>query len=64
MTLWYRSPDLLLGAKNYSSSIDIWSIGCIFAEMARGTPLFSGQGEHDHLIQIFKYPFSKNLSFE
>ena len=34
VTLWYRAPEILLGAKEYSTPIDIWSIGCIFAEMA------------------------------
>ncbi len=33
VTLWYRSPEILLGAKNYACPVDIWSIGCIFAEM-------------------------------
>lgn len=34
VTLWYRAPEILLGCKEYSTPIDIWSIGCIFAEMA------------------------------
>ena len=34
VTLWYRAPEILLGAHEYSTPIDIWSIGCIFAEMA------------------------------
>jgi cyclin-dependent kinase 2 len=34
VTLWYRAPEILLGASSYSTPIDIWSIGCIFAEMA------------------------------
>jgi serine/threonine protein kinase len=34
VTLWYRAPDVLLGSKRYSTSIDIWSAGCIFAGMA------------------------------
>ena len=40
VTLWYRAPELLLGAKDYGSQIDIWSIGCIFAELFIGTVLF------------------------
>lgn len=36
VTLWYRAPEVLLGTKKYSLPVDIWSIGCIFAEMARG----------------------------
>eukprot|EP00050_Salpingoeca_kvevrii_P017292 m.63756 g.63756 ORF g.63756 m.63756 type:complete len:305 (+) comp7477_c0_seq2:52-966(+) len=44
VTLWYRAPDVLMGSNNYSTSIDIWSAGCVFAEMARGgQPLFPGQ---------------------
>ncbi len=40
VTLWYRAPDVLLGSRTYSTSIDIWSIGCIMAEMYTGRPLF------------------------
>jgi len=47
VTLWYRAPDVLLGSKNYTSSIDIWSIGCIFAEMVNMKPLFTGNSELD-----------------
>uniref|UniRef100_A0A671TXT5 Cell division protein kinase 5 n=1 Tax=Sparus aurata TaxID=8175 RepID=A0A671TXT5_SPAAU len=43
VTLWYRPPDVLFGAKLYSTSIDMWSAGCIFAELANaGRPLFPG----------------------
>ena len=45
VTLWYRPPDVLLGSKNYNTSIDIWSVGCIFAEMSNMRPLFPGQKE-------------------
>jgi len=54
VTLWYRAPDILMGSRNYSTSVDIWSIGCIFAEMANGRPLFQGQSESDQLKKIFK----------
>lgn len=54
VTLWYRAPDILMGSKTYSTSVDIWSVGCIFAEMVNGVPLFRGQNEDDQLIQIFK----------
>ena len=40
MTLWYRAPEILLGATKYSCPVDIWSIGCIMAEMASRKPLF------------------------
>lgn len=42
VTLWYRSPEILLGAKTYSTPVDIWSIGCIFVEMINHRPLFPG----------------------
>ncbi|KAL0216578.1 hypothetical protein P9112_008762 [Eukaryota sp. TZLM1-RC] len=54
VTLWYRSVDVLFGSKRYDTAIDIWSIGCIFAEMVSGRPLFPGQNDADQLIKIFK----------
>jgi len=39
-TRWYRAPELLYGARYYTSAIDIWSIGCIFGEMLNASPLF------------------------
>jgi len=53
VTLWYRSPDLLMGSKNYTTAIDMWSVGCIFAEMITGKPLFAGTSEKDQLLKIF-----------
>jgi serine/threonine protein kinase len=47
VTLWYRAPELLLGEEEYSAAIDIWSIGCIFAEIVTKKPLFSGDSELD-----------------
>ncbi|KAJ3113407.1 negative regulator of the PHO system [Phlyctochytrium bullatum] len=54
VTLWYRAPDVLLGSRNYSTSIDIWSAGCIMAEMYSGKPLFPGKTNDDQLMKIFK----------
>jgi cyclin-dependent kinase len=54
VTLWYRAPDILMGSKNYSTSVDIWSVGCIFAETVNRKPLFAGQNEEDQLMKIFK----------
>jgi serine/threonine protein kinase len=54
VTLWYRPPDVLLGSTNYTTSIDIWSAGCIFAEMFIGRPLFPGKNNEDQLFLIFK----------
>lgn len=53
VTLWYRAPELLLGCETYGTPIDVWSIGCIFAEMATNEPLFQGDSEIDQLFQIF-----------
>ncbi|CDS03442.1 Putative CMGC/CDK protein kinase [Lichtheimia ramosa] len=54
VTLWYRAPDVLMGSRQYSTSIDLWSAGCIFAEMASGRPLFPGNSIPDQLQRIFK----------
>lgn len=54
VTLWYRAPELLLGVKSYACSIDIWALGCIFAEMATGVALFIGDSEIDQLQKIFR----------
>lgn len=54
VTLWYRAPDVLLGSRAYTASIDIWSAGCIFAEMCTGKPLFPGTSNDDQLIKIFR----------
>ena len=54
VTLWYRAPELLLGANRYSTSVDVWSIGCIFAEMATGIPLFPGRSDIDQIFRIFQ----------
>ncbi|KAA1119349.1 hypothetical protein PGT21_023037 [Puccinia graminis f. sp. tritici] len=54
VTLWYRAPELLLGAESYTTAIDLWSIGCIFAELILREPLFPGAGEIDQIGKIFK----------
>ncbi|KAF1334863.1 Cmgc/cdk protein kinase, partial [Globisporangium splendens] len=54
VTLWYRAPELLLGATTYSTAVDMWSVGCIFAEILLMKPLFPGRGEIDQMDQIFK----------
>jgi len=53
VTLWYRPPDVLMGSKHYTTTVDMWSIGCIFAEMVTGRPLFPGTSEKDQLYKIF-----------
>jgi cyclin-dependent kinase 2 len=54
VTLWYRAPEILLGSKTYSTPVDLWSIGCIFAEMLNHKPLFPGDSEIDQLFKIFQ----------
>ncbi|XP_021951701.1 cyclin-dependent kinase 4 [Folsomia candida] len=52
VTLWYRSPEVLLGC-TYATPIDMWSVGCIFAELIKRRPLFPGATERDQLEKIF-----------
>ncbi|KAL1128960.1 hypothetical protein AAG570_013494 [Ranatra chinensis] len=55
VTLWYRPPDVLLGSTDYSTSLDMWGVGCIFIEMITGVPTFPGVREtYDQLDKIFK----------
>lgn len=61
VTLWYRAPDILLGSKNYTTSVDIWSVGCIFAEIVSRSPLFQGLNDRDQLIKIFQIRGTPNL---
>lgn len=53
ITLWYRPPELLLGETRYGCAVDIWSAGCIFAEIILGRPIFTGKTEMDQLKLIF-----------
>uniref|UniRef100_A0A0N5A2B3 cyclin-dependent kinase n=1 Tax=Parastrongyloides trichosuri TaxID=131310 RepID=A0A0N5A2B3_PARTI len=54
VTLWYRSPELLLESKYYSTPIDMWSAGCIFAEFLTLKPLFPGRGELEQIRRIYE----------
>lgn len=54
VTLWYRAPEILLGSKHYSTSVDVWSAGCIFFELSLMRPLFPGDSEIDQLFRIFR----------
>ena len=54
VTLWYRAPEVLLGAKHYAPAVDMWSVGCIFAELARKQAIFPGDSELQQLLHIFK----------
>ncbi|KAH6559298.1 hypothetical protein KP509_1Z015500 [Ceratopteris richardii] len=54
VTLWYRAPELLLGATEYGVGIDLWSTGCILAELLAGKPILPGRTEVEQLHKIFK----------
>jgi len=54
VTVWYRPLEILLGSKLYSIPVDMWGVGCIFAEMANGSPLFAGDSEIDTAFKIFQ----------
>ncbi|KAK1384677.1 Cyclin-dependent kinase [Heracleum sosnowskyi] len=54
VTLWYRAPELLLGAKQYSTEVDMWSVGCIMAELLLNQPLFNGDNEIKQIDKIFR----------
>ncbi|GLT51738.1 hypothetical protein SLA2020_251290 [Shorea laevis] len=65
VTLWYRAPELLLGTKQYSKEIDVWSVGCILAELLKKEPLFKGKSELDQLnsmVNVLGTPTVKNWS--
>ncbi|GMH05106.1 hypothetical protein Nepgr_006946 [Nepenthes gracilis] len=54
VTLWYRPPELLLGSTNYGAYVDLWSVGCVFAELLIGKPILKGKTEVEQLHKIFK----------
>ncbi|KAK6924178.1 Protein kinase domain [Dillenia turbinata] len=54
VTLWYRAPELLLGSTDYGVGIDLWSAGCLLAEMFMGRPFMPGKTEVEQLHKIFK----------
>ncbi|CAL4914389.1 unnamed protein product [Urochloa decumbens] len=54
VTLWYRPPELLLGATDYGVGVDLWSAGCILAELLAGRPIMPGRTEVEQLHKIFK----------
>jgi serine/threonine protein kinase len=66
----YRAPELLLGSRSYSASVDMWSVGCIFVEMLTGQPLFPTQSRQEHPVNHLKLitellgtPDQSDLSF-
>jgi len=55
VTLWYRAPELLLGATDYGVGIDLWSAGCILAELLAGRPIMPGRTEVTPMLFCFSY---------
>jgi len=60
VTLWYRAPELLLGAETYTTSLDVWAVGCIFGELLLNVPIFRGMNEIDQLNQMVNLLGSPN----
>ncbi|ODV97590.1 hypothetical protein PACTADRAFT_47478 [Pachysolen tannophilus NRRL Y-2460] len=63
VTRWYRAPELILGEQRYTTSVDIWGVGCVFAEMFKKTPILQGRSDTDQGHLIFKLlgrPNNKN----
>ena len=54
MTLWYRSPESCMGHKEYSIGVDVWAVGCIFAQLINGRALLQGTSDSEQLILIFR----------
>ncbi|XP_042024428.1 protein IMPAIRED IN BABA-INDUCED STERILITY 1-like [Salvia splendens] len=54
VTLWYRPPELLLGSTKYGGEVDLWSAGCVFAELFLGRPILKGRTEVEQLHKIFR----------
>lgn len=63
VTLWYRPPELLLGATDYGPTIDLWSAGCILAELLYGKPIMPGRTEVEQMHKIFKLCGSPSEEF-
>ena len=61
-TLWYRAPELLLGAQTYTTSVDMWAVGCVIAEMVLGKALFCEKSEIGQLFVIFRILGTPNRS--
>ncbi|KAK4337778.1 hypothetical protein RND71_042265 [Anisodus tanguticus] len=61
---YYRAPELIFGATEYTTAIDIWSAGCVLAELLLGQPLFPGESGVDQLVKIIKQPLNLWLPFD
>ncbi|KAL8144362.1 hypothetical protein V2J09_017394 [Rumex salicifolius] len=63
VTLWYRAPELLLGSTDYGIAVDMWSAGCILAELFAGKPIMPGRTEVEQMHKIFKLCGSPSDSY-
>ena len=66
VTRWYRAPELLTDCQNYNDAVDVWAIGCIFAEMLRRRPFFTGRDPSDQLhtiIRVLGSPTEEEMAF-
>ena len=66
VTRWYRAPELLLHCKTYDAAIDVWSVGCILAELLNGSPLFRGRNyvhQLELIIGVLGTPSEGELGF-
>jgi len=62
ITLWFRAPELMLGATHYAYEVDMWSAGCVFVEMLTGRPPFMGYTEMEQFKLICEV--RSNLSWQ
>ena len=53
-TLWYRAPEILLGSNKYTKGVDMWSMGCILAELLLGKPVFPGTSTLNQLDRVME----------
>ena len=53
VSLWYRAPEIILGSEDYFLGVDMWSVGCIFAELLKKRPIFMCNSEEEVLIKCF-----------
>jgi mitogen-activated protein kinase 15 len=63
-TRWYRAPELLLGSQKYDEKVDLWSVGCILAEMIIKSPIFNCNSTLSHLervLQVTGRPTSEEI---
>jgi serine/threonine protein kinase len=66
ITRWYRAPEVILNASEYSKAVDIWSVGCIFAELLGRTPLFPGEDYLDQvqrIIAVLGTPTTQDMAY-